>query len=98
MLATIHAKGFVYRDLKADNVIVAPDGKLHLLDFDVCQQMGAPVALYSPGTLGYMSRQQKANEPPNISHDIYSFGALLYYVATEAECGNWPVSFASSSI
>src|SRR5262249_14598318 len=80
-----HGKGIVYRDLKSLNVIVAPDNKLRLLDFDVCQEIGARRARFSPGTVGYMSRQQREGEPPRIEHDIYGLGALLYVMPTGAE-------------
>lgn len=85
MLAHIHERGLIYRDLKASNVIVAPDGQLRLIDFDVSMEYPSMRAYYSPGTLGYMSRQQNANEAPRVEHDIYSLGALLYFMATGAD-------------
>jgi tRNA A-37 threonylcarbamoyl transferase component Bud32 len=90
LLSTIHGAGLVYRDLKAANVFVTPEGTLRLLDFDVSQEIGSPIALYSPGTVGYISREQKANEPPQIWHDVYSLGALLYFMATGAEPSLYP--------
>ena len=85
MQLAAESRGIVYRDLKSSSVIVTPDGGLRLLDFDVCLHIGAPTAIYSPGTFGYISRQQRAHEAPRIAHDIYSFGALLYFMATGAE-------------
>src|SRR5439155_4157994 len=37
MLEAIHARGLVYGDLKAPNVIVTPDGRLRLVDFELAQ-------------------------------------------------------------
>src|SRR5262249_9793448 len=85
MLGAIHDKDIIYRDLKSPNVIVAPEGNLRLLDFDVCQEIGAPHARFSPGTVGYMSEQQRNGEAPRIEHDVYGLGALLYLMATGAE-------------
>jgi serine/threonine protein kinase len=85
MLGAIHAKGILYRDLKSSSPIVTPEMRLRLLDFDICLDIGAPAAIYSPGTDGYMSRGQRAHEAPRITHDIYSLGALLYFMATGAE-------------
>jgi serine/threonine protein kinase len=90
MLADIHAKSLIYRDLKASNVIVAQDGRLRLIDFDVSMELPAERALYSPGTVGYMSWGQQANEPPRVEHDIYSLGALLYFMATGADPSRFP--------
>ena len=41
VLKTVHAKGFVYRDLKSSNIIVAPNGQLRLVDFGIAQEMEA---------------------------------------------------------
>src|SRR5206468_4113440 len=46
--------------------------------------------LFSPGTIGYMSQQQGANEAPRVEHDVYSLGALLYFMATGADPSNFP--------
>jgi len=34
MPRAIHEEGFFYRDLKMENVVIAPDGSLRLLDFE----------------------------------------------------------------
>ena len=82
MLGTIHEAGFVFRDLKPDNVIVAPDGRLRLLDFEfACKpETGGPLR----GTRGYCSPQQLEGDPPAITDDVYSLGALLYAAVTHA--------------
>jgi hypothetical protein len=85
LLATIHAKGYIYRDLKSTNVIVAPDGQLHLIDFELAQECSTQVPPYGLGTRGYMSPQQEVGNPVTASDDIYSLGALLYFIATGAE-------------
>ena len=90
MLGHMHEKDLIYRDLKASNVIVAPKGRLRLIDFDVSMELPAERALYSPGTIGYMSQQQSANEAPRVVHDIYSLGALLYFMATGADPSRFP--------
>ena len=84
-LATIHDAGIVYRDLKASNVIVAPDGRLRLVDFDLAQGLESSRAPLGRGTPGYMSPQQAAFAPPAATDDIYSLGALLFFLSTGAE-------------
>jgi hypothetical protein len=89
MLATIHAAGFVYGDLKPTNVIVALNGQLRLVDFDSSRAHGA-VRPLGQGTRGYMSPQQAAGSNADITDDIYAFGALLAYMATGAEPSHAP--------
>jgi hypothetical protein len=89
VLGDIHAKGFVYRDLKSTNIIVAPDDQLYLVDFELAGRLGHtnPVGT---GTPGYASPQQHAGEAPAIADDIYGLGALLYFTATGAEPSTAP--------
>lgn len=85
MLATLHAQGIIYRDLKTANVIVTDDDQLRLIDFDISQLAGTPRPPFGRGTIGYMSPQQLAGEPATPADDIYSLGALAYFLATGAE-------------
>lgn len=92
-LGTIHAHGMVYRDLKSSNVIVAPDGYLRLIDFELVHELNSPERPFGLGTRGYMSPQQARGERPAITDDIYSLGALLYFTATAAEPSAAPNQF-----
>jgi serine/threonine protein kinase len=100
LLGGIHASGYVYRDLKPTNVIVAPDGQLRMVDFEMARDLRED-ARQRPGqgslglgTRGYMSPQQATGEPPAITDDVYSLGALLFLLATGAEPSRAPHSFA----
>ncbi|MBV9452749.1 MAG: class IV lanthionine synthetase LanL [Rubrobacter sp.] len=84
MLRTIHDEGFVYRDLKMENVVITPDGCLRLLDFELACELGAENPLSGVGTRGYFSPQRAAGEPPAVTDDVYSLGALLYATITSA--------------
>jgi hypothetical protein len=94
ILGHVHARGFVYRDLKSPNVIVARDGSLRLIDFDMAQRAGDTSAPFGKGTRGYTSPQQHAGRPPAITDDVYGLGALLYYLATGAEPSRAPDEFS----
>jgi serine/threonine protein kinase len=93
-LAAIHQHGIVYRDLKPANVIVAPNGSLRLIDFEISQASFDRGPLYGIGTRGYMSPQQAAGAPPDPVDDVYSLGALLYFLLTGAEPSLAPHPFA----
>lgn len=89
VLDIVHQKGFVYADLKPTNVIIGPDEKLYLIDFEHADYQGSPRNA-KQGTLGYMSPQQFAGQPRAFADDIYSFGAMLYLLTTRAEPSNAP--------
>ncbi|MGH2583779.1 MAG: lanthionine synthetase LanC family protein, partial [Dehalococcoidia bacterium] len=94
MLHTAHARGFLSRDVKPSNVIVAPDGRLRLIDFDIAHCMTDPAPRSGKGTRGYFSPQQHVAEVPAVTDDIYGLGALLYFLATSAEPSQAPDQFA----
>jgi serine/threonine protein kinase len=89
-LAVVHAQGLVFRDLKSSNVIVTLEGGLRLIDFGIAHELDSQAPPYGLGSYGYMSPQQSAGEPPAIADDIYGLGALLYYMATNAEPSRAP--------
>ena len=100
MLRKMHAAGYVYRDLKPTNVIVAPNGRLRFIDFEMARELddeNIPIpgaGRFGVGTRGYMSPQQARGETPSISDDVYSLGALLLLMATGAEPSRAPNPFA----
>lgn len=100
MLGSMHASGYAYRDLKPTNIIVAQNGRLRFIDFEMTREINEednPVpggGRFGVGTRGYMSPQQAQGEPPAISDDVYSLGALLFLLATGAEPSRAPHPFA----
>ena len=81
----IHASGFVYSDSKSPNVIVAPSGRLHLVDFGLAYDLAGSLPPFGKGTPGYMSPQQERGELPRVTDDVYGLGALLFFMATGAD-------------
>lgn len=94
-LAAIHARGWVYCDLKPANTIARPDRTLAFVDFELACRIGGDGEWRAgAGTRGYLSPQQDAGEPPAVADDVYSLGALLFYAATGAEPAHAPAPFA----
>jgi len=97
-LAAAHAKGIVHRDLKPENILVNREDRVKVLDFGlatpaVSEGWGNQATLsYAPdlmtqpgtilGTLGYMSPQQAVGERVDFRSDQFSFGVILYEMAT----------------
>jgi hypothetical protein len=97
-LARAHASGIVHRDLKPDNVMVASDGAVKILDFGLAKLVRSPVESDDPGreatvstgtepgvllgTYGYMSPEQASGRPVDFRSDQFSFGSVLYEMAT----------------
>jgi eukaryotic-like serine/threonine-protein kinase len=83
-----HAQGILHGDLKPSNVLLASDGSVLLLDFNLSQDGQAMLAVCG-GTLSYMPPERLQHvavprsalaDPPllDAKADVYSFGALLY--------------------
>jgi serine/threonine protein kinase len=87
-LAHAHARGVVHRDLKSQNVMIAPDGHLKVLDFGLAKrviqentrsletltQTGVVV-----GTLPFMAPEILRGDPADTRSDLWAMGVLLYH-------------------
>ncbi|MGE5362117.1 MAG: serine/threonine-protein kinase [Bacteroidales bacterium] len=92
-LAAAHAKGVVHRDLKPENVMRSADAGVKVLDFGLAHieaELGSSTATVARltgdgkivGTLAYMSPEQLLGGEVDFRTDIFSFGVMLYELAT----------------
>ena len=93
-LAAAHAQGILHGDIKPENVIVQPDGRVKLLDFGIARQLAAETLTVTQsaapawlpdsavaGTLAYMTPEQFRGEPTDARSDLFSLGVMLYELA-----------------
>jgi serine/threonine protein kinase len=91
-----HRRGIVHRDLKPGNVMLTKSGA-KLLDFGLAKggeilqgDIGSSPTMSHPltvkgtiiGTMQYMSPEQLEGKEADARSDIFSFGAMLYEMAT----------------
>ncbi len=87
-LAYAHAQGVVHRDIKAQNVLMAPDGAVKLADFGIARLMepdgqhGLTRTDMLMGSADYLSPEQADGRPVDARTDVYSLGILLYECIT----------------
>jgi hypothetical protein len=81
-LAAVHDAGLVHRDVKAQNVIREPKGRVVLMDFGAGQLMADVVGGAGAGTPLYLAPEMFNDAPASVQTDIYALGVLLYYLVT----------------
>ena len=76
----IHAAGIVHRDIKAQNVLLAPDGSARLIDFGIALPADATALTRTGqliGTARYLAPEVMRGEPASPRSDLFSCGIVL---------------------
>ncbi len=78
-LAALHQLNFVHCDLKPNNILVKPDGRIKLIDLGQACPVGS-VKKRIQGTPDFISPEQVRCEPVTFQTDIYHLGATFYWL------------------
>jgi protein kinase-like protein len=91
-LAAAHRRGILHRDVKPQNILLAPDGRARLTDFGSARLAGQETVTETGGLVGtvaYAAPEQLAGGRGDARADEYALGVTLYYALT----GELPARF-----
>ena len=90
-VVSIHEQGFLHRDIKPGNIMIAPglgnDISLRLIDFAAGCRTESELPSDPDKTLGtpaYMAPERATGNPAGEEGDLYAVGAILYELFTNA--------------
>ncbi|MHC4601592.1 MAG: protein kinase domain-containing protein, partial [Planctomycetota bacterium] len=85
-LRQAHEKELIHRDMKPANILMTKEGRPKIADFGVAKSLAQEEDLTIEGSIigtpHYMSPEQCRGETPDKRSDIYSLGALFYFLLT----------------
>jgi len=81
-----HAKGYIHRDVKPDNILLRDDGSSVLSDFGIARAVDGTTMMTKTGSVVgtpyFMSPEQLRGREIDGRADLYSLGVVLYQLLT----------------
>jgi eukaryotic-like serine/threonine-protein kinase len=87
-VAYAHRHKIIHCDVKPENMILLPDGRLQLMDFGIARVAQKTIAGSGSGTVGYMAPEQAMGRPSTKS-DVFSLGLIMYRILS-GHLPTWP--------
>jgi serine/threonine-protein kinase len=83
-LHAAHSHGIFHRDIKPGNLLVRGNGELKIVDFGIARLASSSITASGliVGTPDYMSPEQARGHDVDQRSDIFSAGAVFYYMLT----------------
>lgn len=80
----------IHRDLRPETIILSPNGVMKIGEFGLAKmldedQSSGQTSFRSQGHPHYAAPEQLMGEPSHPRHDLYSIGAILYYIACNVQ-------------
>jgi len=85
-LQAIHKAGFVYRDLKPQNVLLDLNGQVRISDMGLAMDISKGPVVQTAGTRGYWAPEVIRKEPYQVQPDWFALGVTVYVL----NCGKLP--------
>ncbi len=87
-LAYAHKRHVAHLDVKPENVILYPEGRLRLADFGLARVVYRTRAASGSGTVGYAAPEQVMGKP-SIRSDVFAAGLVLWQIFAR-DLPGWP--------
>ncbi|WP_458778891.1 Stk1 family PASTA domain-containing Ser/Thr kinase [Arthrobacter sp. D3-16] len=96
-LGAAHTAGFIHRDVKPENVLIADDGRIKIGDFGLARAVTTSTSTGALlGTVAYLSPELVLGKAADARSDVYSVGIMLYEMLTGQQpfTGEVPIQVA----
>jgi tetratricopeptide (TPR) repeat protein/predicted Ser/Thr protein kinase len=84
-LEEAHETGVVHRDLKPQNIMIGPDGRVVVMDFGIARSVQVTGMTQTGSVLGtpdYMSPEQVKGQQADARSDIFALGVIFFEILT----------------